>query len=159
MGVSVRYWLFYKLSILLAIVAFSQYSVAEIYKWVDEDGNVHFTDTPPKNKKTQKVTVKINSYQSVAVIPPKDDSSDSRKEPVRSKKVIMYSAEWCGVCRKAKKYFSEKRIAYKEIDIDKDKAGRIEFDKLNARGVPVIFVGKIRLNGFSPKHFEKVYYR
>ncbi len=30
---------------------------AEVYKWVDEDGNVHFTDTPPPKQKTEEVKI------------------------------------------------------------------------------------------------------
>jgi len=80
------------------------------------------------------------------------------KKTSSNKKVIMYSAEWCGVCRKAKRYFKKKGIRYKEYDIDKSKEARRKYDKLNARGVPVIFIGNIRLNGFSSSHFEKIYY-
>ena len=27
---------------------------AEVYKWVDEDGNVHFTDTPPPKQEDRR---------------------------------------------------------------------------------------------------------
>lgn len=30
---------------------------AEVYKWVDEDGNVHFADTPPPKQKTEEVKI------------------------------------------------------------------------------------------------------
>lgn len=30
---------------------------AEVYKWVDEDGNIHFTDTPPPKQKTEEVKI------------------------------------------------------------------------------------------------------
>ena len=74
-----------------------------------------------------------------------------------AKKVVMYSAEWCGVCTKAKKYFRSKKIPFKERDIDKSKKARKAFDKLNGKGIPVILVGKKRMNGFSVKRFESIY--
>ncbi len=158
--------MFYKLATIFSILLFANSLAlhAQIYKWVDKDGTVHFTDTPPENTKTKKVTVKINTYQSVKIIRPNDTGSDKKvatlkKPDPADKNVLMYSAEWCGVCRRAKKYFSENNIRYKDIDIDKNKQGRIAYNKLNARGVPVIFVDDIRLNGFSQKHFEQVYYR
>lgn len=30
---------------------------AEVYKWVDENGNVHFTDAPPPKQKTEEVKI------------------------------------------------------------------------------------------------------
>jgi hypothetical protein len=30
---------------------------AEVYKWVDEEGNVHFTDAPPPKQKTEEVKI------------------------------------------------------------------------------------------------------
>ncbi len=30
---------------------------AEVYKWVDENGNVHFTDTPPPKQETEEVKI------------------------------------------------------------------------------------------------------
>lgn len=44
-----------------------------------------------------------------------------------------------------------------EYDIEKDAQARREYDALGARGVPVILVGKKRMNGFSAAGFEKLY--
>jgi glutaredoxin len=69
----------------------------------------------------------------------------------------MYSAEWCGVCKRAKSYFQENAIAFNEKDIDKSGAARREFAELGGRGVPLILVGKRKLSGFSAASFEKIY--
>ena len=36
---------------------------AEVYKWVDEDGNVHFTDTPPPKQETEEVRIQPRATQ------------------------------------------------------------------------------------------------
>ncbi len=146
-----------KILILLPLFFFIQLCFAEIYKWVDDDGHVHFTDTPPQHKQSKKVTVKVNTYSQVKVILPEKPVAKIKKEAI-DKNVIIYSAEWCGVCRKAKRYFKEKGIPYTEYDIDKTEEARQKYSQLNARGVPVIFVDDVRLNGFSQAHFEEVYY-
>lgn len=69
----------------------------------------------------------------------------------------MYSAEWCGVCKVAKRYFELKKVSYTDRDIDKDKSARREYDKLGATGVSVLFVGKKRMNGFRPSTFDQLY--
>jgi glutaredoxin len=74
------------------------------------------------------------------------------------KRAIMYSASWCGVCKKAKRYFEENGITYTEYDVEKSAKGEAEFKRLGAKGVPVILVGNRRMNGFSVDGFEKLFY-
>ncbi len=142
-------------TVLLTII--TSLASAEIYKWRDKDGNLHYGDRPPADAETKQVEVKVNSYQSVEVIYSPDWFYKREKKTV-NKDVIMYSAEWCGICKKAKAYFRDKNISFVEHDIDKSKQAREDFDRLGARGVPVIFVGKRQLNGFSVAQFEAVYY-
>ena len=123
---------------------------AEILKWTDKDGKVHFGDKPPADAVTSVVKVKINTYESPNV--------EAMQDVLNPKdKVVMYSAEWCGVCKKAKKYFKANNIPYKDYDIEKSSKGKKDYKKLGAKGVPVILVGKKRLNGFSAGSFESIY--
>ena len=129
-------------------------SHAQIYKWKDADGKVHFGDKKPANKKAENIQLKINTYKSVTI-----DSAilkDTQKTN-SNKNVSMYSAAWCGVCKKAKKYFNKNSISYVEYDIDKDKAARKRYKEMGATGVPVIFIGDRRMNGFSASSFERLY--
>jgi glutaredoxin len=69
--------------------------------------------------------------------------------------VIMYSASWCGVCRKASAFLNQNGIAFVEKDIEKDKkAGREYAEKLKragkaSAGVPVFDVGGQIITGFD----------
>ncbi len=139
--------------LLLLVGMLSLYSLtaaAAIYKWVGEDGRTHFTDKPPRDVKSDTVKLQINT-----ITTPKLQSTDL--DLASPNTVIMYSAVWCGVCKKAKNYFKTKRIAFKEYDIEKSVKGKRDFKHLGGRGVPVILVGKKRLNGFSIKSFEAIY--
>lgn len=123
---------------------------AEIYKWIDGNGKTHFTDRPPSDVKTETITPKINSYSAVSVTPlitrlGHDD------------KVVIYSAEWCGYCNKAKKYFRKNKIPYVAYDVEKSRRGRMDYKLLKGRSVPIIIVGKKRMNGFNIARFEKLY--
>ena len=48
-----------KALILLVCLMFAGLPIANagVYKWVDEDGNVHFSDTPPPKQKTEEVKI------------------------------------------------------------------------------------------------------
>ena len=132
---------------------------AELYKWVDDSGNVHYGDNPPEKADLRQITGAITSFETVEVEAFKFDSSlvtSSNKSGTKS--VIMYSTSWCGYCKKARKHFISKNIPFKEYDIEKSEKAAIEYKKLNGRGVPVILIGKKRMNGFSAGSFDRIYY-
>jgi glutaredoxin len=70
--------------------------------------------------------------------------------------VKMYATSWCPYCAKARAYFARRGIAYVEIDIEKSREGRAEYNKLGARGVPVILVGAQRMHGFSEARLSQL---
>lgn len=133
-------------SCLLVPTAFS-----EIYKWVDENGKTHFSDQKPEQATVEEIEVKVNTITTPSILD--SDFLEARDR----RKVVMYSAVWCGVCKKAARYFREKKIPFKEYDIEKSRKGRQDYTKLNGRGVPIILVGKKRMNGFSASRFQSMY--
>jgi glutaredoxin len=128
---------------------------AEMYKWTDADGAVHYTDTPPPdNRPTIEIKGTISSYTSAEIVSMSDGAAPAK---TKNKSVIMYAASWCGVCKTAKKYFKQQGISYQEYDIETSEQGKRGFAKLNGKGVPIILVGNQRLNGFNPGHFQQIY--
>ncbi len=70
--------------------------------------------------------------------------------------VVMYSTDWCGVCKRARAYFEEKRIAFEEHDVDRDPAARAEYERLNPRrSVPTIKIADEVVVGFSAVAVER----
>ena len=123
---------------------------AEIHKWRDQDGKIHFGDKPPAAAATEQITVKPNVYASPSIEALSEIFSQDEK-------VVMYGTTWCGYCKKARKYFSANGIRYKEYDIEHSEKGKRDYKKLGAKGIPVILVGKKRLNGFSERSFKRIY--
>ena len=144
----------YQIVIILLFAFLMQTSHAQIYKWKDVDGKVHFGDKKPINKKSENINLKINTYKSVTIDPA---ILKNTKKTNTNKDVSMYSAAWCGICKKAKRYFNKNNIAYIEYDIDKDKAAKKRHKAMGATGVPVIFIGDRRMNGFIAASFELIY--
>lgn len=128
---------------------------AEIYKWKDASGRIHFGDEPPGKAGAEKLTLQINTYESVSyqTMPATGLPGDVRRDGG----VVMYGASWCGYCKRARAYFAAHRIRYVEHDIEKSPRAREDFERFGGRGVPVIFVGNTRINGFSAAGFEAVY--
>lgn len=146
---------------ILFLTSLSQFSYSKIYKWVDKNGNIQFSDQPPqkkqKNQKVEQVEVKINSVRNPSLSHNPLESETINNKYASAKKVIMYSASWCGVCKHAKKYFRQQGISFKEYDIETSSKGSRDFKRLRGRGVPVILVGKQRMDGFDASTFEKMY--
>lgn len=121
---------------------------AEIYQWVDDKGKVHFSDKKPAATQAEKLDLEINTYTNVTIENSPDDVGQ---------KVVMYSTDWCGYCKKARKYFERNNISFVDYDIEKNAKAKKRYDKMGATGVPVILVGKKRMSGFSEQRFEQLY--
>ncbi len=120
--------------------------LAEIHSWTDAAGQVHFGDRPPAGQATEIVRPRISTIETAKIVP--------AKAAVAATGVVMYSAEWCGVCKRAKRYFAEHGIRYDDRDIDLSDGHRADFEALGGRGVPLILVGSQRMDGFDAGLFE-----
>lgn len=129
-----------------------------IYKWIDADGNTIYGSKPPENANLQKIKGDISSFTSVSVEPFEYDASLITARKPGEKTVIMYSTSWCGYCKRAARHFRKNEIPFIEHDIEKSRQAARDYKKLNGRGVPVILVGKKRMNGFNAKRFDSMYY-
>ena len=145
-----------RLSLLLLTMALllSGLAAADIYTWTDEQGRTHFGDRPVDKEKAEPVQVRINTFESVTY---KSLDKTVVQQFSRNHDVVMYATQWCGVCKRARRYFNDNGIAFTEYDIDQDADARKRYDALGASGVPVILVGDRMMNGFSPAGFKKIY--
>jgi glutaredoxin len=80
-------------------------------------------------------------------------------QPQPAQSVVMYATAWCPYCAKARGYFARTGTAYTEYDIEKSADARAEFKRLGGRGVPLILVGREKMNGFSEQGFEHLLVR
>ncbi len=84
----------------------------------------------------------------------------SALSPVPDGAVVLYSAQWCGYCKKAKKWFREKNVAFIERDVEKQPGAQQELqDKLKAAGIgaggiPVIDVAGDIIVGFDQPRLQ-----
>ena len=140
----------------LALLVCAAASAGEVFKWVDENGITHFSDTPPASEagvdNTESVEIRVNSYETTWT---EQATGWTSNAPTR---VVMFSTSWCGYCRKAADYFDRNGIAFTEYDIEQSNSAKREFESLGGRGVPMIMVGDRKLNGFSESAFEAIYF-
>jgi glutaredoxin 3 len=71
-------------------------------------------------------------------------------------KVVLFSTPTCSWCRRAKRYFKEHRVPFKEINVERDQqAARDIARKTGQTGVPVIKIGSSWIVGFDKGRIEK----
>jgi glutaredoxin len=116
-----------------------------IYRWVDGNGRVQYGEKPPPGVQSRPVESRINSYSGTPTVSGTTSASAGGTRP----EIKLYSTDWCGYCKQARAYLAANRIRYTELDVEKVPAARAEYQRMGARGVPVILVGEQRMNGYS----------
>jgi glutaredoxin 3 len=67
-----------------------------------------------------------------------------------AKEVTIYSTPVCPYCKRAKAFFTENNISYKEVDLASDEKLRNEMvEKYQWQTVPMIFVGDEFIGGYD----------
>jgi glutaredoxin len=68
--------------------------------------------------------------------------------------VVLYSAEWCGACRKAKRHLARRGIEYEERDIDQPVHAEALLRRTGSRAIPVLDVDGRVVTGFSQSSYD-----
>lgn len=69
-------------------------------------------------------------------------------------RITLYTARNCPHCKRAKQYFQHKGLRFQEIDVEQNARAQKAFARFGARGVPVILVGDIRIDGFDRQRLD-----
>ncbi len=135
---------------------------AEIFKWVDAQGNIHYSDKKPDNQSSEEIKIKSHtpdlSYQNISENDHSVDFKEMNKPYKKKQKITMYSASWCGYCKKARAYFQDNKIRYAEYDIEKNLKAKQRHEQLGGTGVPLQVANRKHMQGFSKPRFERWYY-
>lgn len=115
---------------------------AGIYRWVDADGRIVYADGPPRQGNAK--SVKLETSVVAPTAPPEPKAAGLQGERVR-----LYTTTWCGYCKKARAYLRSRNIPFDDIDVETTDRGRREYREIGGKGVPVIFVGERRMDGYD----------
>jgi glutaredoxin len=156
--------------LMAACVAVSSYA-ATVYKTIGPDGKVVYTDQPPAEGKAASSTAALNIKDEPASPLPeavlkyqeqlKRSANKRAQEPAARATVsatpVLFSADWCGYCRRAKSYLQQRGIAFQEQDIDTESGMRAFVAAGGGRGVPMLVVNGGVIRGFSPAAYDRVF--
>jgi len=130
---------------------------AQLYKWTDEQGRIHYSDQAPDKDKTKAAVIRIGSYSGPAVVSTlkKSVPAAQANQPAAAKgRIKLLTTSWCGYCRQARAYLNSRGIPFEDLDVEKSAQGKQEYRELEGRGVPIILVGNQRMNGYSQAQLD-----
>ena len=152
------------LAILLAGIAVcAAQSTQKVYKSVGPDGKTVYSDRPPAEGAIDKTL----TFENLPASPLPAETSAYIEQLRRtvmptpasapSAGVVLYSAAWCGFCKRAKAYLAAHGIPYQEFDIG-TKAGMAAFVSAGGgKGVPLLLADGRRVQGFTPAAYDALF--
>lgn len=138
-----------RLLITILIVGFMPAAVADkVYKWIGPDGEVHYSNTPPgRDARAREVPLVIPSFGGEAEV----STAGGVGRGVR-----IYTTASCGYCKRALAHLRKRSVPFTEYDVQTSTTGKLDYRRLNGRGVPIILIGNQRMDGYSEPRLEEM---
>ena len=155
-----------RFALLLACAASAQ--AQTVYKSVGADGRVVYSDKPPVTGRLEKtmsfenlpsstLPASASSYVEQLKRMHARDAAQAAAAPPPQHGVVLYSAPWCGYCRKAKAWLAGKGIAYRDIDVETPDGMAAFAGAGGGGGIPVIVADGHRVSGFSSAAYDALF--
>jgi arsenate reductase-like glutaredoxin family protein len=121
---------------------------AQVYKWKDEKGITHFSDTPPPPTAKQPTELKTVDAPSAPPLPAE------LQGVVRDHPVTLYTTAQCAACDQGRAQLRKRGIPYSEKTVLT--AADIEaLQKAGSTGrLPLLVVGRARQVGYDPAAWD-----
>ncbi|MHB1174741.1 MAG: DUF4124 domain-containing protein [Sulfuriferula sp.] len=135
-------------SMVLLLCASSVYA-AQVYRWVDKNGHVQYSDQPPPPdvKKSEQRTIGNNVIDGQASYP--------LQQAIAKNPVVLYAGQCGTLCDEARKLLDKRGIPYAAKDPQNQKTDADELMKLvGVMEVPVLKVGNQHVKGFDPNRWN-----
>jgi glutaredoxin len=138
--------------LLLLLLTSPLLHAGEVYRWLDERGNVYYSDQPPPPSAKQ--TVKVRGKGNVVDV----DKESYEARIARERNPVVLYASACGpICDQARDHLNQRGIPFTTKDPSKEPEIAMELKKLvGVMEVPVITVGKTHQKGFDPSSWDSL---
>jgi glutaredoxin len=138
-------------AVAILLGSLSATALAQAYRWVDKDGRVHYTGTPPPPSATSNVE-KISTKSGAVSDAP---LAFGLQQAMKVNPVKLYTYSGCSAaCSDAKALLEKRGVPYTEISVDSpDK--REELKRVSGgTNVPVLIVGKTVKQGYEESMYN-----
>jgi glutaredoxin len=140
-----------RVAIAFVLAVYAVAASAQLYRWTDETGRVHITDTPPpaSAKGAQRLRVPDNT---VAAQAPYELEQATENFPI-----TLYTSPSCKEpCASARSALNKRGVPFKEVQVW-DEASNAELKRVaGANEVPTLVVGRSVQVGFEQGAFDRL---
>lgn len=130
------------------------------YQWVDERGSVRFArsleEVPAAwRERAGQVEIDASSFTKAKPRAGAHASRGATPQPTAyasaAHDVTVYTAPWCGWCRKTLAFLDERGVEYvnKDIEADEEFADELE-EKTGGRSIPLVEIDGALIRGYNP---------
>jgi glutaredoxin len=117
----------------------------QVYRWVDKDGGVHYTQTPPPRDAAKSLQQKSYGSSTGSIELPY-----ATRVAMKAFPITLYTAPDCGkACTDGRGYLQQRGVPFREVVVADEKAGA-ELQRIAGKTyVPVLVVGTEVQNGYE----------
>jgi glutaredoxin len=132
------------------LLTWSCCAVAQLYRWTDESGRTHFTDTPPppSARNVQK--------KAVPAAPAAAAEPFALQQARKNYPVTLYTAPGCDICGDARELLNARGIPFAEISVTQNTQIEELKKVAGSNTVPALLVGVNPLKGFDAATYHQV---
>jgi glutaredoxin len=135
-------------AIVLAALAASLAATAQtnVYRWVDKDGKVHFSDTPPPEEAKSVSQKRMGGGYTEESQLPYATQMAMKRNPV-----TLYTASGCGTpCDRGRDLLSNRGVPFSEKNASGNQADRDALMKAaGSAEVPLLMIGENKVRGYD----------
>jgi glutaredoxin/transposase-like protein len=144
----------YIASVMCALSTMHSIQAQSLYKWVDAQGRVSYSDLPPPTETT------VTDLSDTLVItgagaPQAERLSFETTALVKQSPITLYTSAACNVCEQGRTVLINKGFPYTEKTIHGNEDLKALQSQFKTQSLPVLTVGKTVLNGFSKAQWEE----
>jgi glutaredoxin len=140
-----------RLAVAAALLLCAGSAAAQLYRWTDDKGKVHFTDTPPPPGASD-----VRKKDLAAGAPSGGDSVPfALRQPMKDFPVTLYSAPNCESCGPARTLLNARGVPFKEVSIRTDEQIAELNRAVGGNVVPALLVGSTPIKGFEEGSYHR----
>ena len=121
-----------------------------VYKWIDKDGKVQFSDTPPPGDVKDSAAKRMGGGYIDEGLLPYETQVATKRNPV-----VLYAAADCGdLCAQGRALLTKRGIPFSEKDAKQPEVAAELKEMIGATQVPVLKVGATPVKGFAEELWQ-----